>query len=116
MNPYALLGTASLSEPIGTVSLKLSEGFSRLLPSVVVFGIALIIAGVYCLTVVSGMSTHWARTAAVSLRADESPGLRLVSSPGSGAFSATIVELERHRSDDRTTTCDRTCKRFQILL
>ena len=110
MNPYVVLGTAILAEVIGTTSLKLSQGFSRPLPSlgvlvgygaafyflslaledlpvgvvygtwaalgivaiaaigVVAFdepvdiagivGIGLIIAGVYCLNVVSGMSTH----------------------------------------------------------
>ncbi|GAB6862659.1 multidrug efflux SMR transporter [Haloplanus litoreus] len=110
MNPYVVLGTAILAEVIGTTSLKLSQGFSRPLPSlgvlvgygaafyflslaledlpvgvvygtwaalgivaiaaigVVAFdepvdlagvvGIGLIISGVYCLNVVSGMSTH----------------------------------------------------------
>ncbi|WP_313695444.1 DMT family transporter [Halorarum halobium] len=110
MNPYVLLGVAILSELLGTTSLKLSEGFSRPLPSlgvvagyaaafylvsltledlpigvvygtwaalgivgvaaigVVVFdetldpagvvGVGLIVAGVYCLNVVSGMSAH----------------------------------------------------------
>ena len=110
MNPYVLLGAAILSEVIGTTSLKLSEGFSKLLPSTVVLigyaaafyllsltleelpvglvyatwaalgivgiaavgvvgfdeqldaaglvGIGLIIAGVYFLNVVSGMSAH----------------------------------------------------------
>jgi small multidrug resistance pump len=110
MNPYVLLGAAILSELIGTTSLKLSQGFSRPLPSlgviigygaafylvsltldelplgvvygtwaalgivgvsaigVVVFneqvdvpgivGILLIIAGVYCVNVLSGMSAH----------------------------------------------------------
>jgi len=110
MNPYVLLGAAILSEIIGTTSLKLSEGFSQPLPSLVVvlgygaafyllsltleelpvgvvygtwaalgivgvaaigivvfdeqidvagvIGISLIIAGVYCLNVLSGMSTH----------------------------------------------------------
>ena len=110
MNPYALLGAAIVSELIGTTSLKLSEGFSRPIPSfgvvvgyglafylvsltledlpigvvygtwaalgivgvaaigVVVFGeqidlpgafgILLIIAGVYFVNVVSGMSAH----------------------------------------------------------
>jgi small multidrug resistance pump len=110
MNPYLLLGAAILSEVIGTVSLKLSAGFSKLLPSVVVLvgygaafyllsitleelpvglvyatwaalgivgiaaigvvgfdeqldaaglvGIGLIIAGVYVLNVVSGISAH----------------------------------------------------------
>ncbi|MGQ4557415.1 SMR family transporter [Halobellus sp. GM3] len=110
MNPYVLLGAAILSEIIGTTSLKLSEGFSQSLPSLVVvlgygaafyllsltleelpvgvvygtwaalgivgvaaigivvfdeqidvagvIGISLIIAGVYCLNVLSGMSTH----------------------------------------------------------
>jgi len=110
MNPYVVLGTAILAEVVGTTSLKLSQGFSRPLPSlgvlvgygaafyflslaledlpvgvvygtwaalgivaiaaigVVAFdepvdiagivGIGLIIAGVYCLNVVSGMSTH----------------------------------------------------------
>ena len=110
MNPYVLLGAAILSEIIGTTSLKLSEGFSQPLPSLVVvlgygaafyllsvtleelpvgvvygtwaalgivgvaaigivvfdeqidvagvIGILLIIAGVYCLNVLSGMSTH----------------------------------------------------------
>ena len=33
MNPYALLGAAIVSELIGTTSLKLSEGFSRPIPS-----------------------------------------------------------------------------------
>ena len=110
MNPYVVLGTAILAEVIGTTSLKLSQGFSRPLPSlgvlvgygaafyflslaledlpvgvvygtwaalgivaiaaigVVAFdepvdlagivGIGLIIVGVYCLNVVSGMSAH----------------------------------------------------------
>ncbi|SDY90240.1 MULTISPECIES: DMT family transporter [Halopenitus] len=110
MNPYVLLGAAILSEIVGTTSLKLSEGFSQPLPSLVVvlgygaafyllsvtleelpvgvvygtwaalgivgvaaigivvfdeqidiagvLGILLIIAGVYCLNVLSGMSTH----------------------------------------------------------
>lgn len=110
MNQYLLLGAAILSELIGTTSLKLSEGFSRPLPSLVVIlgygaafyflsltleelpigvvygtwaalgivgiaaigvvlfdeqmdfagivGILLIIAGVYCLNMISGMSTH----------------------------------------------------------
>jgi small multidrug resistance pump len=110
MNQYLLLGAAILSELIGTTSLKLSEGFSRPLPSLVVVlgygaafyflsltleelpigivygtwaalgivgiaaigvvlfdeqmdfagivGILLIIAGVYCLNIISGMSTH----------------------------------------------------------
>jgi small multidrug resistance pump len=110
MNPYVVLGTAILAEIVGTTSLKLSQGFSRPLPSlgvlvgygaafyflslaledlpvgvvygtwaalgivaiaaigVVAFdepvdiagivGIGLIIAGVYCLNVVSGMSAH----------------------------------------------------------
>ena len=110
MHPYVLLGAAILSELIGTTSLKVSDGFSRPLPSLVVvlgygaafyllsltleelpvgvvygtwaalgivgvaaigvvafdepvdlagvLGLALIIAGVYCLNIVSGMSTH----------------------------------------------------------
>jgi len=110
MNPYVVLGTAILAEVIGTTSLKLSQRFSRPLPSlgvlvgygaafyflslaledlpvgvvygtwaalgivaiaaigVVAFdepvdlagivGIGLIIVGVYCLNVVSGMSAH----------------------------------------------------------
>jgi small multidrug resistance pump len=110
MNPYVVLGTAILAEVVGTTSLKLSQGFSRPLPSlgvlvgygaafyflslaledlpvgvvygtwaalgivaiatigVVAFdepvdiagivGIGLIIVGVYCLNVVSGMSAH----------------------------------------------------------
>ncbi|QHS16516.1 multidrug efflux SMR transporter [haloarchaeon 3A1-DGR] len=110
MNPYVLLGAAILSEIVGTTSLKLSEGFSQPLPSLVVvlgygaafyllsitleelpvgvvygtwaalgivgvtaigivafdeqidvagvIGILLVIAGVYCLNVLSGMSTH----------------------------------------------------------
>lgn len=110
MNPYVLLGAAILSEIVGTVSLKLSEGFSRLYPSIVVLigygaafyllsltleelpvglvyatwaalgivgiaaigivgfderidaaglvGIGLIIAGVYCLNVLSDISAH----------------------------------------------------------
>jgi len=33
MNPYVVLGTAILAEVIGTTSLKLSQGFSRPLPS-----------------------------------------------------------------------------------
>jgi len=33
MNPYVLLGAAILAEVIGTTSLKLSQGFSRPLPS-----------------------------------------------------------------------------------
>ena len=110
MNPYVVLGTAILAEVVGTTSLKLSQGFSRPLPSlgvlvgygaafyflslaledlpvgvvygtwaalgivaiaaigVVAFdepvdiagivGIGLIIVGVYCPNVVSGMSAH----------------------------------------------------------
>jgi len=110
MNPYVVLGTAILAEVIGTTSLKLSQGFSRPLPSlgvlvgygaafyflslaledlpvgvvygtwaaigivaiaaigVVAFdepvdlagvvGLGLIVVGVYCLNVVSGMSAH----------------------------------------------------------
>ncbi|WP_247005532.1 DMT family transporter [Halorientalis litorea] len=110
MNPYALLGMAIVSEVLGTTALKLSEGFSRPLPSVgvllgygaafylvslaledlpvglvygtwaalgivgiaaigvVVFdeqldaaalvGIGLILAGVYCVNVVSDMAAH----------------------------------------------------------
>jgi len=110
MNPYVVLGTAILAEVIGTTSLKLSQGFSRPLPSlgvlvgygaafyflslaledlpvgvvygtwaaigivaiaaigVVAFdepvdiaglvGLVLIVAGVYCLNVVSEMAAH----------------------------------------------------------
>ncbi|MFD1600307.1 DMT family transporter [Halobellus rarus] len=110
MNPYVLLGLAILSEIVGTTSLKLSDGFSQPLPSLVVLlgygaafyllsltleelpvgvvygtwaalgivgvatigivafdeqidiagvvGVFLIIAGVYCLNIISGMSTH----------------------------------------------------------
>ncbi|WP_115862507.1 DMT family transporter [Halorussus litoreus] len=110
MNPYVALGAAICSELVGTTALKLSEGFSRPLPSlgvlvgygvafylvsltledlpvgivygtwaalgivgvaaigVVVFderldavgvvGIALIVAGVYLLNVVSDVSAH----------------------------------------------------------
>ena len=110
MNPYALLGAAIVSELVGTTALKLSDGFSRPLPTlgvlvgyglafylvsltledlpigvvygtwaalgivgvaaigVVVFGervdlagvvgIALILAGVYFVNVVSEMSAH----------------------------------------------------------
>lgn len=110
MNIYVLLGVAILSEVIGTVALKLSAGFSRPVPSLVVVigygvafyllsltleqlpvgvvygtwaalgivgvatvgvvlfdeqvdvaglvGIVLIIAGVYCLNIISGMSAH----------------------------------------------------------
>jgi len=110
MNPYVVLGTAILAEVIGTTSLKLSQGFSRPLPSlgvlvgygaafyflslaledlpvgvvygtwaaigivaiaaigVVAFdepvdiaglvGLGLIVAGVYCLNVVSEMAAH----------------------------------------------------------
>jgi small multidrug resistance pump len=110
MNPYVVLGAAIASELVGTTSLKLSEGFTRPLPSlgvVVGYGLAfylvsltleelplgvvygtwaalgvvgvaavgvlafgervdfagavgvlLIVAGVYCLNVVSGMSAH----------------------------------------------------------
>jgi len=110
MHPYVLLGGAIASEVVGTTALKLSEGFSRPLPSVGVVigyglafyllsltleelpvgtvyatwaalgivaiaaigalavdepvdlagvaGIALIVAGVYVLNVVSGMSAH----------------------------------------------------------
>lgn len=38
MNPYILLGAAILSELVGTTSLKLSQGFSRPLPS---FGVVI---------------------------------------------------------------------------
>ncbi len=109
MNPYALLVAAILSELVGTTALKLSDGFSKPLPSlaVVVYGLAfyllsltleelpvgpvyatwaalgivgvtavgvvgfgeqldpagavgvvLIVAGVYCINVVSEMSVH----------------------------------------------------------
>ncbi|WP_251341428.1 DMT family transporter [Haloplanus halophilus] len=110
MNPYVLLAAAILSEVLGTTALKLSQGFSRPIPSlgvlvgyaaafyclslaleelpvgvvygtwaavgivaiaaigVVAFdeqvdaagavGIALVVAGVYCLNVVSDMSAH----------------------------------------------------------
>ena len=110
MNPYVVLGTAILAEVIGTTSLKLSQGFSRPLPSLGVLvgygaafyflsialedlpvgvvygtwaaigivaiaaigvvavdesvdtagivGLGLIVVGVYCLNVVSGMSSH----------------------------------------------------------
>ncbi|MFD1633957.1 DMT family transporter [Haloplanus ruber] len=110
MNPYVMLGMAILAEVIGTTALKLSQGFSRPLPSlgvlvgygtafyclsfaledlpvgvvygtwaaigiiaiaaigVVAFGesvdvagivgLGLIVVGVYCLNVVSGMSAH----------------------------------------------------------
>ncbi|WP_135829818.1 SMR family transporter [Halorussus halobius] len=110
MNPYVALGAAICSELVGTTALKLSEGFSRPLPSlgvvvgygfafylvsltledlpiglvygtwaalgivgvaaigVVVFGerldapgvagIALVVAGVYLLNVVSDVSAH----------------------------------------------------------
>jgi small multidrug resistance pump len=110
VNPYALLAVAILSELAGTTALKLSDGFSKPLPSAVVVvgyglafylvsltledlpiglvygtwaalgivgvaaigavvfdeavdvagvvGIALIIAGVYCLNVVSEMAAH----------------------------------------------------------
>ncbi|WP_232701006.1 DMT family transporter [Halobacterium wangiae] len=110
MNPYALLGAAIVSELLGTTALKLSEGFSRPLPSVgvvvgygvafylvsltledlpigVVYGtwaalgvvgvaaigvlafdepldlagvvgLTLIVAGVYCVNVVSEMAAH----------------------------------------------------------
>ncbi|QLG50574.1 DMT family transporter [Natrinema halophilum] len=110
MNPYVILGGAILSELFGTTALKLSDGFSRPLPSlgvvvgygvafyllsltleelpvgivyatwaalgivgvasigVVAFderldapavaGVGLILAGVYCLTIVSDVSTH----------------------------------------------------------
>ncbi len=43
VNPYALLGAAIVSELLGTTSLKLSEGFSRPVPSlgvVVGYGLA----------------------------------------------------------------------------
>ncbi|WP_407066996.1 DMT family transporter [Haloarcula brevis] len=43
MNPYALLGAAIASELLGTTSLKLSNGFSRPVPSlgvVVGYGLA----------------------------------------------------------------------------
>ncbi|SER53914.1 DMT family transporter [Natrinema salaciae] len=110
MNPYVLLGGAILSELLGTTALKLSDGFSRPLPSlgvvvgygaafyllsltleelpvgvvyatwaalgivgvasigVVAFGerldgaavagVGLILAGVYCLNIVSDISAH----------------------------------------------------------
>ena len=110
MNPYALLAAGILSELVGTTALKLSDGFSKPLPTlgvlvgyglafyfvsltleelplglvygtwaalgivgvaaigVVAFGeqidlaavagIILIVAGVYCINVVSAMSTH----------------------------------------------------------
>ena len=110
MNPYVLLAAAILSELVGTTALKLSEGFTRPIPSMgvvvgygaafylvslvledlpvgvvygtwaamgvvgvaaigaVVFdepvdpvglvGLALIVAGVYCVNVLSGMAAH----------------------------------------------------------
>jgi small multidrug resistance pump len=110
MNPYLLLGSAILAEVVGTTALKLSEGFSRPLPSLGVivgyggafyllsltldelpvgvvyatwaalgivcisaigviafdeqvdvagvFGILLILAGVYTLNILSEMSAH----------------------------------------------------------
>ncbi|WP_424002332.1 DMT family transporter [Haloarcula salina] len=110
MNPYVVLGAAIVSELLGTTALKLSEGFSKPVPSLgvvlgygaafylvsltledlpigvvygtwaalgivgvaaigtVVFdepvdavgvvGIALIVAGVYCLNVLSSMAAH----------------------------------------------------------
>ncbi|MCJ0620684.1 multidrug efflux SMR transporter [Haloarcula hispanica] len=110
MNPYVLLGAAIASELLGTTALKLSEGFSKPVPSLgvvlgygvafylvsltleelplgvvygtwaalgivgvaaigtVVFdepvdpvgvvGITLIVAGVYCLNVLSSMAAH----------------------------------------------------------
>jgi len=110
MNPYALLGAAIAAELLGTTALKLSEGFSKPLPSLVVvlgygaafylvsltleelpigvvygtwaalgivgvaaigtlvfdepvdavgvLGVALIVAGVYCLNVLSSMAAH----------------------------------------------------------
>jgi len=110
VNPYALLTAAILSELVGTTALKLSEGFTRPVPSVgvvlgygvafylvilvledlpvgVVYGtwaamgvvgvaaigvlafdepvdptglvgLGLIVAGVYCVNVVSGMAAH----------------------------------------------------------
>ncbi|WP_435066730.1 DMT family transporter [Haloplanus sp. C73] len=110
MNSYVVLGAAIFAEVLGTTALKLSQGFSRPVPSlgvlvgygaafyclslaledlpvgivygtwaaigivaiaaigVVAFdepidvaglvGIGLIVAGVYCLNVVSGMSAH----------------------------------------------------------
>lgn len=110
MNSYVLLSGAILSELVGTTALKLSEGFSRPLPSLVVLlgyggafyllsltleelpvgivyatwaalgivgvaaigvvvfderpdaaavaGLGLILAGVYCLNVVSDVSAH----------------------------------------------------------
>ncbi|ELY91616.1 DMT family transporter [Natrinema altunense] len=38
MNPYVILSGAILSELFGTTALKLSDGFSRLLPSLGVIG------------------------------------------------------------------------------
>jgi len=110
VNPYVLLAAAILSELVGTTALKLSEGFTRPIPSMgvvvgygaafylvslvledlpvgvvygtwaamgvvgvaaigaVVFdepvdpvglvGLALIVAGVYCVNVLSGMAAH----------------------------------------------------------
>ncbi|AGB33239.1 quaternary ammonium compound-resistance protein [Natrinema pellirubrum DSM 15624] len=110
MNPYVLLAGAILSELVGTTALKLSEGFSRPLPSLVVLlgygvafyllsltleelpvglvyatwaalgivgvasigvvvfgerldpaavvGLGLVLAGVYCLNVVSDVAAH----------------------------------------------------------
>jgi len=110
MNPYALLAAGILAEIAGTTSLKLSNGFSKPLPSIGVLlgygaafylvsltleelplglvygtwaalgivgvtaigvvgfgerldapaaaGVALIVAGVYCINVVSEMSVH----------------------------------------------------------
>ena len=110
VNPYVLLAAAIFSELVGTTALKLSEGFTRPLPSVGVMvgygvafylvslvledlpvgvvygtwaamgvvgvaaigvvafdepvdpvglvGLALIVAGVYCVNVLSGMAAH----------------------------------------------------------
>lgn len=50
MNAWLLLGTAIVAEVIGTSALKASEGFTRLLPSVVVvLGYAV---AFYCLSLV----------------------------------------------------------------
>ncbi|MDF9745751.1 DMT family transporter [Natrinema salsiterrestre] len=110
MNPYVILGGAILSELLGTTALKLSDGFSRPLPTLgvvvgyglafyllsltleelpvgvvyatwaalgivgvasigvlafdeqfdgaAVAGVGLILAGVYCLNIVSDVSAH----------------------------------------------------------
>ena len=61
MNKWLMLGIAIVAETIATSALKSSEGFSKLVPSVVVlvgYGMALIVAGVVIMNVFSSAGAH----------------------------------------------------------